>query len=67
MKNALLKLNKKNLDFIVLNSLQDKGAGFSYDTNKISIVDKNKNIEKFDLKSKKEVAKDIIKKLIEIL
>jgi len=65
MDNAVLKLKKKNLDFIVLNSLKDTGAGFSYDTNKITIVDNN-NIDKFELKSKNEVAKDIIRKLIKI-
>jgi len=67
MDNALIKLNKKNLDFIVLNSLKDKGAGFSHNTNKITIVDRNKNINKFNLKSKKDVAKDIVSKLIDIL
>ena len=65
MDNAVSKLSKKNLDFIVLNSLKDKGAGFSHNTNKITIVDKDNNIDKFDLKSKTEVAKDIIKKLID--
>ena len=67
INNAKLKLTKKNLDFIVLNSLNDKGAGFSLDTNKITIVDKNKNIEKFDLKLKSEVAEDIIQKLVAFL
>jgi len=43
-----------------LNSLQDKGAGFGHDTNKISIVFKDNNIKKFELKSKKEVAEDIV-------
>ena len=42
--NATKKLISKNLDFIVLNSLNDEGAGFSYDTNKITIIDKNNNI-----------------------
>ena len=59
-ENALRKLNNKNLDFIVLNSLKDKGAGFATDTNKISILDKNGDIRSFPLKSKKLVAKDII-------
>lgn len=59
-KNAAGKLEKKNLDFIVLNSLQDKGAGFMHDTNKISIVFKDNNIKKFELKSKVEVATDIV-------
>jgi phosphopantothenoylcysteine decarboxylase/phosphopantothenate--cysteine ligase len=60
MDNALSKLGKKNLDMIVLNSLQDVGAGFRHDTNKVTIVDKSRNVVKFELKSKTEVAKDII-------
>lgn len=60
MDNALSKLEKKNLDMIVLNSLQDAGAGFQHDTNKITIVDKSRNVVKFELKSKAEVAADII-------
>lgn len=59
-QNALSKIKKKNLDFIVLNSLNDNGAGFQYDTNKVSILDKNGNRTNFGLKNKKEVAKDII-------
>jgi phosphopantothenoylcysteine decarboxylase/phosphopantothenate--cysteine ligase len=51
---------KKNLDFIVLNSLRDTGAGFAVDTNKITILDKYNKITKFELKDKKEVALDII-------
>lgn len=58
--NALEKLKKKNLDFIVLNSLQDKGAGFQHDTNKISILDKYNKLTKFELKAKTAVAKDIV-------
>ena len=64
--NALEKLHKKNLDFIVLNSLNDKGAGFKGDTNKITIIDKSLKTQSFELKSKNEVAKDIITKIIEI-
>lgn len=60
MQNALSKLEKKNLDAIVLNSLQDAGAGFQHDTNKITIVDKSRNVVKFDLKSKALVAQDIV-------
>lgn len=60
MANAEAKLKKKNLDLIVLNSLQDAGAGFQHDTNKITIVDKSGNVVKFDLKSKTEVAADIV-------
>jgi phosphopantothenoylcysteine decarboxylase/phosphopantothenate--cysteine ligase len=59
VENALKKLRKKNLDFIVLNSLQDKGAGFGGDTNKIMIIDRNEKKQSFDLKSKAEVAQDI--------
>ncbi|MFA8435204.1 MAG: bifunctional phosphopantothenoylcysteine decarboxylase/phosphopantothenate--cysteine ligase CoaBC [Marinifilaceae bacterium] len=61
--NALLKLQKKNLDFIVLNSLNDEGAGFQHDTNKISIVKGEGDILSFDLKPKKEVAKDIVREI----
>lgn len=65
--NAENKLKKKNLDFIVLNSLNDKGAGFQVDTNKITIIDKNNNQQNFELKSKKEVAIDIVEKVISLL
>lgn len=65
--NAKNKLEKKNLDFIVLNSLNEKGAGFQFDTNKITIIDKNNNQQFFELKSKKEVAVDIIQKVISLL
>ena len=58
--NAMKKLANKNLDFIVLNSLKDSGAGFGHDTNKISILFANGEKKPFDLKSKKEVAKDIV-------
>jgi phosphopantothenoylcysteine decarboxylase/phosphopantothenate--cysteine ligase len=59
MANARAKLQSKNLDLIVLNSLQDEGAGFQHDTNKISIIEPGK-ITSFDLKSKPEVARDIV-------
>jgi len=62
-ENALHKLQKKNLDFIVLNTLSDEGAGFGFDTNKISIIFKDGNIERFDLKTKNEVARDIVDRL----
>lgn len=65
--NAEKKLKSKNFDFIVLNSLNDTGAGFNHDTNKISIIDKNNNIDIFELKSKKDVAEDIVNKTIEHL
>jgi phosphopantothenoylcysteine decarboxylase / phosphopantothenate---cysteine ligase len=67
MENALKKLASKNLDFIVLNSLKDEGAGFGFDTNKITIIDRNKTVEKFELKSKKAVAFDILKKISSFL
>lgn len=67
LENAQDKLNRKNLDMIVLNSLQDSGAGFGYDTNKITTIDKSGEICTFDLKSKHEVAKDIVDKLKDIL
>ncbi|MFC6099549.1 bifunctional phosphopantothenoylcysteine decarboxylase/phosphopantothenate--cysteine ligase CoaBC [Olivibacter domesticus] len=57
--NAQAKLEKKNLDFIVLNSMQDKGAGFAGDDNKITIIDRNKDQITFPLKSKQAVAEDI--------
>lgn len=66
IKNARIKLIEKNFDFIVLNSLNDKGAGFNHDTNKISIINKNNKIETFELKSKIEVANDIVKKIISL-
>jgi len=59
-ENAQKKLNNKNLDFIVLNSLKDNGAGFKHKTNKITIIDKHKNILKYNLKTKHEVAVDIV-------
>ena len=59
-QNARLKLERKNLDFIVLNSLKDEGAGFQHDTNKITILDKDGYSWSSSLKSKKEVAEDIL-------
>ncbi|MDD2380163.1 MAG: phosphopantothenoylcysteine decarboxylase [Mariniphaga sp.] len=67
MKNAEEKLLKKNLDFIVLNSLNDKGAGFGGDTNKITFIEKNNKYQAFELKSKREVATDIVKKIIALM
>ena len=61
--NAEHKLEKKNLDFIVLNSLRDKGAGFNYDTNKVSIISRSGQVKEFPLKSKTEVAADIVTEL----
>ncbi len=64
--NAKQKLQKKNLDFIVLNSLRSKGAGFGFDTNKITIIDKVGVQTEYKLKSKTEVAHDIVQKIIDI-
>ena len=64
LKNASDKLQRKNLDLIVLNSLRDKGAGFGHDTNRITIIDKYNNIDKFELKSKEDAARDILDKII---
>ncbi len=67
IENAKKKLIKKNLDFIVLNSLNDAGAGFGSNTNKITIIDKNEQFESFELKDKTEVAKDIFNILTPVL
>ena len=62
--NSIKKLENKNLDLIVLNSLNDENAGFNYDTNKVTIIDKQKNILKYDLKSKDDVANDLLTKIL---
>ena len=64
IENAKLKIQKKNLDLIVLNSLQDEGAGFGKTTNKITFIDKNFVVEPMNLKSKELVANDIMNKVI---
>ena len=64
IENAKLKIKKKNLDLIVLNSLQDEGAGFGKLTNKVTFIDKNFNVEPMELKSKEAVSIDIISKII---
>ena len=66
-KNAIKKLRMKNLDFIVLNSLNDAGAGFKKDTNKITIIDKTLQKTTYPVKSKDEVALDICHKIIELI
>ncbi|MFN5920458.1 MAG: phosphopantothenoylcysteine decarboxylase, partial [Bacteroidota bacterium] len=66
LANAKEKMSRKNLDFIVLNSLKNKGAGFGLDTNKISIIERNGSVTPFKLKSKTEVARDIVNKVIEL-
>jgi phosphopantothenoylcysteine decarboxylase/phosphopantothenate--cysteine ligase len=66
-QNAIDKLKKKNLDLIILNSLNDSGAGFKLDTNKITMIDRNLEKTTFDTKSKTEVAADICHKLIALM
>ena len=65
IEHAKLKIQKKNLDLIVLNSLNDEGAGFGKATNKVTFIDKSFHIEPLPLKSKEEVAKDIVNKIIQ--
>ncbi|NMH29127.1 bifunctional phosphopantothenoylcysteine decarboxylase/phosphopantothenate--cysteine ligase CoaBC [Flavobacterium silvaticum] len=64
IENAEAKIRKKNLDLIVLNSLRDEGAGFGHDTNKVTFIDSGFNREVHGLKTKQEVAADIINKVI---
>lgn len=64
LDNAKKKISSKNFDMIVLNSLKDNGAGFGYDTNKITIINKDESVKSFDLKSKKEVARDIVDEIL---
>jgi phosphopantothenoylcysteine decarboxylase / phosphopantothenate---cysteine ligase len=64
VENAIGKIKSKNLDMIVLNSLQDSGAGFGHDTNKICIIKKDGTIIDFDLKSKQDVAMDIVNEVV---
>ena len=65
IENATLKIQKKNLDLIVLNSLNDEGAGFAQPTNKVTFIDRNFTIEPMELKSKEAVAFDIVTKIIQ--
>ena len=65
VENAKQKLVKKNCDLLVLNTLQDSGAGFGHDTNKVTILDRHNNIATFELKSKAAVAKDILQAIID--
>ncbi len=68
LDNAMSKLKRKNFDFIVLNSLRDKGAGFAVDTNKITIISaKDNNVKKFELKSKESVSVDIVDSIVSVL
>jgi len=63
IENATGKLERKNLDLIVLNSLNDKGAGFKGKTNKVTFINHKREIKAFDLKTKAEVAKDILNEI----
>jgi phosphopantothenoylcysteine decarboxylase/phosphopantothenate--cysteine ligase len=67
LENALNKLESKKMDMIVLNSLEDKEAGFKKDTNKITILDKSKRKYDFPVKNKREVAKDIIDTILKLM
>lgn len=64
IENAKSKLKTKNFDLVILNSLNDKGAGFGYDTNQITMIDQNGEMKKFELKQKSEVARDICEEII---
>ena len=64
VENAKKKIKAKNFDLIVLNSLQDKGAGFGHDTNKITIIGNDNKTQKFELKNKQKVAEDILHAII---
>lgn len=61
------KIIKKNLDFIIANSATEKGSGFGVDTNKITIIDKHNNLTNFELKTKQEVAKDIVNFTVQLI
>jgi phosphopantothenoylcysteine decarboxylase / phosphopantothenate---cysteine ligase len=65
LENARRKLKNKNLDYIVLNSLNDEGAGFAHDTNKITVIDRDDLIRHYELKSKQEAAQDLLEILLE--
>ena len=67
MANASKKLERKHLDLIIMNSMQDQGAGFGYKTNRITIIDSNNNIDKFELKTKEEAARDILDKIVSMM
>lgn len=67
LEHAKQKLENKNLDFIVLNSMNDKGAGFGVDTNKVTLIDKQGDKKEIPLKTKQEVALDIVNKIISLL
>ncbi len=66
-EHARLKLEKKNLDLVVLNSMRDSGAGFGTETNRVSMIDRLGNIEKYELKPKTQVAVDLVQRVLKIL
>lgn len=65
LENAIKKLHKKNCDLIVLNSPSEKGSGFGHDTNEVTLIDRNENQKHLGLKSKKEIAREILEYVIE--
>lgn len=67
LEYAQKKMKKKSFDFIVLNSLKDKGAGFAHDTNKVTIIHQDNKIKKYELKSKQDVAQDILNEIVTII
>ena len=66
-ENALAKLQQKNADIIILNSLRDKDAGFAKDTNKVTVFNKKGGEKEYDLKTKQAVAKDIVDYIIDYI
>ena len=63
LENARAKLENKNLDLIVLNSLKDEGAGFGHETNKVKMLDRKGGVLEFELKDKKAVANDLLNRI----
>jgi phosphopantothenoylcysteine decarboxylase/phosphopantothenate--cysteine ligase len=66
-EHARLKLEKKNLDLMVLNSMQDRGAGFGTDTNQVTMIDRMGNIDKYELKPKAQVAGDLVQRVLKMI
>jgi phosphopantothenoylcysteine decarboxylase/phosphopantothenate--cysteine ligase len=67
LEHARMKLEKKNLDLVVLNSMQDRGAGFGTDTNRVTMIDRGGAIDKYELKPKAQVAQDLVQRVIKML
>jgi phosphopantothenoylcysteine decarboxylase/phosphopantothenate--cysteine ligase len=67
IENARKKLEKKNLDLIVLNSMRDQGAGFGTDTNRVTMIDRKGAVDAFDLKPKAQVAADLVQRVVKLL